>query len=126
MREHRGFLPLRFQPGEEEPRALPPFKKPQDRRWYASEQTVVMLLHAMFGDKRLSRFVVGNISDLPGGRESIAAAVQQVERTERVLKSVWLERHAARPDWADQYRRLESQSAQIVRSAFVLLENLLK
>ena len=97
-----------------------------NRRWYASEQTVVMLLHAMFGDKRLSRFVVGNISDLPGGRESIAAAVQQVERTERVLKSVWLERHAARPDWADQYRRLESQSAQIVRSAFVLLENLLK
>src|SRR5579872_1147006 len=39
-------------------------------RWYAYEQTVVILLQAVFGRKRISRFCVGNISDLPEGRES--------------------------------------------------------
>src|SRR5205823_12458299 len=56
------------------------------QRWYAYEQTVVMLLQAVFNQNHISRFFVGNISDLPLGRESLASAMQQVERTERVLK----------------------------------------
>jgi len=63
------------------------------QRWYAYEQTVVMLLQAVFGKKRISRFFVGNISDLPEGREPLSSAIQQVERTERVLKALWRERN---------------------------------
>jgi len=60
-------------------------------RWYAYEQTVVMLLHAVLRQKRISRFFVGHISDLPEGRDSLSSAMQQVERTERVLKTLWRE-----------------------------------
>jgi len=95
------------------------------QRWYAYEQTVVTLLHAVFGDRRISRFFVGHVSDLPAGRESLSSALQQVERTERVLKSVWRERHESRKDWMSSYRILEAQSEQIRRTAFVILQNLL-
>lgn len=96
------------------------------RRWYAYEQTVVILLCAVGGAKRITRFCVGNITDLPEGRESLASAMQQVERTERVLKTFWRERHEDEPGWTDRYRQLESQSEQIRRAAFILLETLLR
>jgi hypothetical protein len=94
-------------------------------RWYAYEQTLVILLHAIFGDRAISRFNVGGISDLPEGRESLPSALQQVERTERVLKAMWRERHQAQPDWLKEYQALESQSESIRRAAFVILRNLL-
>jgi hypothetical protein len=96
-----------------------------NRRWYAYEQTVVLLLHAVFSGRHITRFSVGNISDLPGGREGLASAIQQVERTERVLKTLWRERHGARPDWPEHYRRLEAQSEQIRRAALIILEKML-
>jgi len=92
-------------------------------RWYAYEQTVVMLLQAVFGKKRISRFLVGNISDLPEGRESLASAMQQVERTERVLKALWRERHQPNSGWIEEYRVLESQSEQVRRTALTILGN---
>ena len=95
------------------------------QRWYAYEQTVVMLLQAVFNDKQISRFFVGNISDLPEGRESLASAMQQVERTERVLKTLWRERHEPKAGWAEQYRLLENQSEQVRRTALIILQNLL-
>jgi len=95
------------------------------QRWYAYEQTVVTLLHAVFAQRRISRFFVGHVSDLPEGRESLTSALQQVERTERVLKSLWRERHESRAGWVNQYRVLETQSEQILRSAIVILQNLL-
>jgi hypothetical protein len=95
------------------------------RRWFAYEQTVVMLLRAVATGKRISRFFVGNISDLPEGRESFASAMQQVERAERVLKTVWREQHELRPDWQADYRQLESKSEGIRRTATIILENLL-
>jgi hypothetical protein len=95
------------------------------QRWYAYEQTVVMLLQAVFTRKRISRFFVGNISDLPEGVESLASALQQLERTERVLKSLWLERHEDQPGWIGAYRALEGQSEQVVRTALIILQNLL-
>ena len=95
------------------------------RRWYAYEQTVVMLLQAVFSNKHISRFFVGNISDLPEGRESLASAMQQVERTERVLKALWRERNQHARDWIEQYRRLETQSEQVRRTAVAILQNLL-
>ncbi len=96
-----------------------------NRRWYAYEQTVVMLLQAMFGEKRISRFNVGAISDLPEGRESLASAMQQVERTERVLKTIWRERNNNKSDWLELYRVLENQSEEIRRTALLILKNLL-
>lgn len=95
------------------------------QRWYPYEQTVVMLLHAVFGRKKITRFFVGNISDLPEGGESLAAAMQQVERTERVLKSLWRQRFGSKPDWVKDYHALESRSEQIRRTGLIILENLL-
>lgn len=96
------------------------------RRWYPHEQTVVMLLHAVMGNKPISRYLVGNISDLPEGRESFSSAMQQVVRTEHVLKSLWREQHHTQAGWSEEYRRLEVQSQQVRRTALILLENLLK
>ena len=96
------------------------------QRWYPYEQTVVMLLQAVFGQKGISRFSVGHISDLPEGRESLGLAVQEVERTERVLKAIWRERHEADPDWTEQYRRLAATSNQVRHSALIILRNLLR
>jgi len=96
-----------------------------NRRWYAYEQTVVMLLHAMFDHKNVSRFFVGHISDLPEGRDTLSSAMQQVERTERVLKTLWRERHHMKSGWSKKYRLLESRSEQVRATALVLLENLL-
>ncbi len=96
-----------------------------EKRWYAYEQTVVMLLQAVFDRRRISRFFVGNISDLPQGRDSMSSAMQQVERTERVLKSVWRERNQSRQGWVGQYRALEGQSEQVRRTAMMILQNLL-
>jgi len=95
------------------------------RRWYAHEQTVAMLLQGVAFHQRISRFFVGDISDLPEGRESLASALQQVERTERVLKSLWCERSQASPGWMEQYQVLETQSEQVRRTALILLKNLL-
>jgi hypothetical protein len=94
-------------------------------RWYAYEQTVVMLLQAVFSRQPISRFFVGQISDLPEGRESLASVMQQVERTERVLKTLWRERNHAKPGWTEQFRVLETQSEQVRRTAVILLQNLL-
>jgi hypothetical protein len=95
------------------------------RRWFAYEQTMVMLLQAVSDNKHISRFLVGNISDLPTGRDSLASAMQQVDRTERVLKSLWKERHQTKSGWQDRYGSLEAQSEQVRRTAHVILKNLL-
>jgi hypothetical protein len=95
------------------------------QRWYAYEQTVVMLLQAVFAEKRISRFFVGNISDVPEGGETLESAMQQVERTERVLKALWRERNHAQPGWIEEYRELEDRSEQIRRTAVTVLHNLL-
>ena len=68
---------------------------------------------------------MGHISDLPEGRESLASAMQQVERTERVLKTCWRERNQPKAGWADRYRVLETQSEQVRRTALTVLQNLL-
>ena len=95
------------------------------QRWYPYEQTVVMLLRAVFRQKRISRFFVGNISDLPEGRDSLSSALQQVERTERVLKTLWRDLHRSQPGWIQRYRELEGHSEQIRRTALTVLQNLL-
>jgi hypothetical protein len=95
------------------------------QRWFAYEETVVILLQAVLTRKRISRFFVGQISDLPGGRESFSSAVQQVERTERVLKTVWRERNQMQPGWTGQYHLLSQRSDHVRRTALTILERLL-
>lgn len=95
------------------------------QRWYAYEQTMVMLLQAVMSRRHISRFFVGHITDLPGGREPLAAALQQVERTERVLKVMWQDQHQEQPDWMERYRGLETQSEQVLRAALTVLHHLL-
>jgi len=95
------------------------------QRWFAYEQTVVTLLHAVFQQKRISRFCVGQITDLHDGGETLASALQQVERTERVLKTLWRSRHENDPDWISRYRELEVQSEAVRHAAQILLQNLL-
>lgn len=96
-----------------------------DQRWYAYEETMVMLLHAVFQHRRISRYSVGHITDMPEGYESLSSAIQQVERTERVLKSLWRDRHAEEVGWLKQYRDLEERSEQICRSAWTSFQTML-
>lgn len=96
------------------------------QRWYAYEQTIVVLLHGIIGKKRISKVLLGDISDLPQGRDTLAAAMQQVERTERVLKLFWRERNGQQADWPDRFRVLDAQSEQIRGAALVILQNLLR
>lgn len=95
------------------------------QRWFAYEQTVVTLLHAVFLQQRISRFCVGQITDLHDGGETLASALQQVERTERVLKTLWRARHEGDPDWIARYRQIEQQSEAVRHTAQILLGNLL-
>lgn len=95
------------------------------RRWYAYEQTMVLLLSAVFSHKSVSKFFVGDISDLPQGRESLASALQQVDRTERVLKTVWLEWNQANPGWIERYGVLERQSNHVRRTSQLILQNVM-
>lgn len=96
------------------------------QRWYAYEQTIIILLHGVIGKKRVCKIRLGDISDLPQGRDTLAAAMQQVERTERALKLFWRERNEKQSDWADRFRLLDKQSEQIRGSALVILQNLLR
>jgi hypothetical protein len=95
------------------------------QRWYAYEQTIIILLQATIGKKRVHPIKLGDLSDLPQGREKLSAAMQQVERTERALKLFWRERNESQSDWADRFKRLDAQSGQIRGAALVILENLL-
>ena len=94
------------------------------QRWYAYEQTMVLLLWAVFSNKRVGRLSVGDISDLPLGTESLASAIMQIERTERVLKTLWLERNQAMAGLAENYRVLAAQSEPVHRTAQIMLQNL--
>jgi len=48
-----------------------------------------------------------------------------VERTERVLKTLWRELNQSKAGWVERYRLLESQSEQARRTAMSVLQNLL-
>jgi len=66
-----------------------------ESRWYAYEQTLMILLQNMSGKQPVRRIVpvpLGRISDDESTRSTLAAAMAQVERTERALKLFWRER----------------------------------
>lgn len=66
-----------------------------ESRWYAYEQTLMILLQNMNGRQSARRILpvpLGRISDDESTRSTLSAAMAQVERTERALKLFWRER----------------------------------
>jgi hypothetical protein len=99
-------------------------------RWYAYEQTLMILLQNMDGDKAarpIKSEPLGLIADEEATRSTLAAAMQQVERTERALKLFWRERESARggQDWQDRFRSLDAQSESVRTAAMVILRRVL-
>jgi hypothetical protein len=101
-----------------------------DSRWYAYEQTVMILLQNMAGKtpvRRITSISLGEITDDESTRSTLAAAMQQVERTERALKLFWREKaeREGTPNWHEEFRRLDAQSESVRTSAMVILRRLL-
>lgn len=101
-----------------------------DSRWYAYEQTLMILLQNMKGSDTVLPILsehLGEISDEESTRSSLSSAMQQVERTERALKLFWREKAESegRDDWYDEFRVLSSQSESIRTAAMVILRRLL-
>lgn len=101
-----------------------------DSRWYAYEQTVMILLQNMAGKtpvRKIERIPLGEIHDDESTRSTLAAAMQQVERTERALKLFWREKAEREgiPNWHEEFRRLDNQSESVRASAMVILHRLL-
>ncbi|HKQ03763.1 MAG TPA: hypothetical protein VJ464_01425 [Blastocatellia bacterium] len=98
------------------------------KRWYAYEQTIVLLLHAMSGQnpvRGIRKVELGKIQDEDQGRSRLEGAMQQVERTERVLKLFWRERHGDDRAWRERFRVLDRQSEQVRGAAMVIFEQIL-
>ena len=98
------------------------------KRWYAYEQTIVLLLHAMSGrtqGRGIRKVELGEIKDDEEGRSRLEGAMSQVERTERMLKLFWRERHSEDRSWREEFRRLDLQSEQIRGAAMVIFEQVL-
>ena len=96
------------------------------QRWYAYEQTTILLLQAVADNRPVGRVPVGDVSDLALGRESLASGIIQLERIERALKSFWLERNHSVTGLAENYLLLQSQSDQICHAAQIHLQNILR
>lgn len=99
------------------------------QRWYAYEQTIVILLQGMQGIRpmrTMKKVEIGELTDEPTGRGDLAGAMQQVERTERVLKLYWRELKGPQdPLWPEKFRILDHQSEQIRGAAMVILQQIL-
>jgi hypothetical protein len=94
-----------------------------DHRWFAYEQTVALLLQA--GERKLSTVSLGGIADPSQDRDTLTGALQQIERTERVLKVAWRDKKKKdrAKDWVKEFRVLEEQSKEIIGAAITILEN---
>ena len=99
------------------------------QRWYGYEQTIVILLQGMQGVRpmrSIQKVPLGDLTDEPTGRGDLAGAMQQVERTERVLKLYWRELKGPQdPLWPEKFRILDHQSEQIRSAAMVILQQIL-
>lgn len=100
-------------------------------RWYPFEQTVVILLHGMTGrraNRVIKKIKLGTIIDPPDGRDTLASALQQVDRMDLMLKLFWRERQQQLGDdaWPADFKILDSQSEAIRKVALVILQQILK
>lgn len=101
-----------------------------DSRWYAYEQTLMILLQNMSGKsavRNITSIRLGEIVDDESTRNALAAAMQQVERTERAFKLFWREKaeREGTPNWHEEFRRLDAQSESVRTAAMVILRRIL-
>lgn len=101
-----------------------------NERWFAYEQTLIILLQNMRGQKPVRRVLpveLGHIEDDPASRSTLSTAMQQVERTERALKLFWRELNETKypGEWPDLFRKLDNQSEQIRGAAMTIMQQLL-
>jgi hypothetical protein len=68
---------------------------------------------------------LGKIVDEEAGRSRLDGAMQQVERTERVLKLYWREKNRDDRSWREHFRILDGQSEKIRSAAMVIFEQIL-
>jgi hypothetical protein len=94
-----------------------------ENRWFAYEQTIAFLLQA--SGREVATVTLGRVTDPSEARDSLTGALQQIERTERVLKVAWRDRKikSRAAEWVREFRNLEGQSAQIIGAAMTVLEN---
>jgi hypothetical protein len=99
-----------------------------NRRWYAYEQTLIILLRGVSAGGEVGSIAkplfLGLIQDDPQGRDTLASATTQVERMERVLKNHWRETNR-KPGWETDYRELDARSEQIRGAALGILGQVL-
>ena len=78
--------------------------------------------------REIKKVELGEITDEEATRSTLAAAMMQVERTERALKLFWRERAIGRgrPNWQDEFRSLDAQSESVRDAAMVILRRVLK
>jgi hypothetical protein len=76
-------------------------------------------------NRGIRKVELGAIEDEEQGRSRLEGAMQQVERTERVLKLFWRERHIDDRTWREDFRRLDAQSEQVRAAAMIIFEQIL-
>lgn len=101
-----------------------------DSRWFAYEQTLMILLQNMNGKmpvRNMYKVDLGKITDAESTRSTLSSAIQQVERTERALKLFWRDKaeREDRRNWQEEFRFLDAQSESIRTAAMVILRRLL-
>jgi len=97
------------------------------RRKFAYEQTVAFLIYALSEPKyedRVAKHEIGVVEDY-GDDKGFREAIDQIERTERVLKVLWREMNGG--NWFDigKFLELDRRSTAIREAAMVYLENVL-
>ena len=98
-------------------------------RWYPYEQTIAILLQNMNGNRPflpVKKIELGEIIDDESGRNVLAGAMQQIERTERLLKLFWREKMLRLElNWQNDFRQLDKQSEEIRGAAMTIMQNVL-
>jgi len=97
-----------------------------DNRWFAYEQTIALILEAP--KNGISVVDLGTVMDPEESRDTLALALQQIERTERVLKVSWRDKkgNVDAKEWVRDFRELEHQSREIVSAAITVCGGLLR
>ena len=98
----------------------------EEHRWFAYEQTIALMLQAT--GHKLTAVPLGQVVDPSKFRDTLTGALQQIERTERVLKVAWRDRKILNraKNWVDEFRLLEQKSREIIGAAMTVLENSLE
>lgn len=101
-----------------------------NERWFGYEQTIVILLQNMKGNKTVRRVKSINLGEVPDDateRKTLPAAMRQIDRTERLLKLLWRDSNQVTlaSNWPDRFRLLEMQSEQVRGAAMTIMGHIL-